>query len=220
MDAPLFIIPAVNPVEVQRQAHEFDIAERYPQDFYEETLARSTPRKAAHLIEMVAQKLGTAEQFEGYGYTTPVSNINSGNQRSVYKRLAKMTAKLNGQMALAEKIAAVDAKQVALKVLTTHFMRDISGNLRAFSTQRFRCKTCGKRFRRIPLKGRCLKCEGDLSLTVYRGGIVKYIEAARTIIRKYKLPGYYLDYIALVEKEVMTLFEGKRPRQIRLESFS
>ncbi|MCW3981883.1 MAG: DNA polymerase II large subunit, partial [Candidatus Bathyarchaeota archaeon] len=220
MDAPLFIIPRVNPVEVQRQAHEFDIAERYPQGFYEETLVRSTPGKVAHMIEMVAQKLGTAEQFEGYGYTTPVSNINSGNQKSVYKRLAKMTAKLNGQMALAEKIAAVDAKQVALKVLTTHFMRDISGNLRAFSTQRFRCKTCGKRFRRIPLKGRCLKCEGALSLTVYRGGIVKYVEAARTIIRKYKLPGYYLDYIALVEKEVMTLFEGKGPRQIRLESFS
>jgi hypothetical protein len=49
---------------------------------------------------------------------------------------------------------------------------------------------------------------------------VKYVEAARTIIRKYRLPEYYLDYVALVEKEVITLFEGKRPRQIRLESFS
>jgi DNA polymerase II large subunit len=220
MDAPLFIIPVVNPVEVQRQAHEFDIAERYPKEFYEETLVQSTPRKVGQMIEMVAQKLGTAEQFEGYGFTTPVSNINSCNQRSVYKRLSKMTAKLSGQMALAEKLAAVDAEQVALKVLTTHFMRDISGNLRAFSTQRFRCKTCGKRYRRIPLKGRCPKCDGPLSLTVYRGGIVKYVEAARTIIRKYRLPEYYLDYVALVEKEVTTLFEGKRPRQIRLETFS
>ncbi|MFB0558195.1 MAG: hypothetical protein ACETVY_03665, partial [Candidatus Bathyarchaeia archaeon] len=38
MDAPLFIIPVVNPVEVQRQAHEVDVADAYPLVFYEKTL--------------------------------------------------------------------------------------------------------------------------------------------------------------------------------------
>ena len=35
MDAPLFIIPVVNPMEVQRQVHEFDIASQYSLDFYQ-----------------------------------------------------------------------------------------------------------------------------------------------------------------------------------------
>ncbi len=220
MDAPLFIIPIVNPMEVQRQAHEFDVANKYPLEFYKLSLESTPPWKAANLIDLVAHKLGTEGQFEGFNYTTPISDINTGNRKSMYKKLKKMIDKLNSQLELAEKIAAVEAKHVALKVLTTHFMRDISGNLRAFSTQGFRCKLCNKRFRRIPLKGKCLECGGPLSLTVYRGGIEKYLNAARHLVEKYELPKYYLHRLALVEEEVITLFEGKKPRQISLIDFA
>ncbi|MFP3985142.1 MAG: DNA polymerase II large subunit [Candidatus Bathyarchaeia archaeon] len=220
MDAPLFIIPIVNPKEVQRQAHEFDIAFRYPLEFYTLTLEKADPWKVTNLVDLLTNRVGTEAQFEGFGYTTPISNINNGNRQSMYKKLKKMTDKLNGQLELAEKIQAVDAKKVALKVLTTHFLRDISGNLRAFSTQGFRCKLCNKRFRRIPLKGKCLECGGPLSLTVYRGGIEKYVGAARHLVEKYELPKYYLQRLALVEAEITTLFEGKKPRQISLADFT
>jgi len=220
MDAPLFIIPAVNPTEVQRQAHEFDVASKYPLDFYNQTLKRVSPSKVSDLVELIAHKLGHENQFEGFAYTTPVSDINMGNRESMYKKLKKMTDKLDCQMELAEKITAVNARTVALKVLTTHFMRDIAGNLRAFTTQGFRCKLCNKRFRRIPLKGKCTKCGGSLSLTVYRGGIEKYLEAARHLVEKYRLPKYYIHRLDLVKKEIITLFEGKKPRQKSLESFA
>ena len=220
MDAPLFIIPVINPMEVQRQAHEFEIVDHYPLEFYAKTLENIAPWKVTNLIDLVAHKLGTEAQFEGFGYTTPVSNINMGNRESMYKKLKKMTDKLNSQLELADKIEAVDAKRVALKVLTTHFLRDISGNLRAFSTQGFRCKLCNKRFRRMPLKGKCLECGGPLSLTVYRGGIEKYIAAARRLVEKYDLPRYYLHRLALVEEEIAALFEGKKPRQISLVDFA
>jgi len=220
MDAPLFIIPVINPMEVQRQAHEFEIVSHYPLEFYEKTLERSDPRKVTSIIDLVAHKLGTEAQFVGFGYTTPVSNINMGNRESMYKKLKKMTDKLNSQLELAEKIVAVDAKRVALEVLTTHFLRDISGNLRAFSTQSFRCKICNKRFRRMPLKGKCLECGGPLTLTVYRGGIEKYLGAARHLVERYGLSKYYLHRLALVEKEITTLFEGKKPRQVSLVDFA
>jgi len=220
MDAPLFIIPAVNPMEVQRQAHEFDIANRYPLAFYEKTLEKAAPWKVVKLVDLVSQKLGTAAQFEGFGFTTPVSDINMGNRESMYKKLVKMTDKLRSQLELAERIEAVDARQVASKVLTTHFLRDISGNLRAFSTQGFRCRVCNRRFRRLPLKGKCPKCGGVLSLTVYRGGIEKYLDAAQNLIEKYRLPKYYLDRLTLVKEEIRTLFEGKRPRQVSLADFA
>jgi DNA polymerase II large subunit len=130
-----------------------------------------------------------------------------------------MTDKLSSQLQLAEKIEAVDAKKVALIVLTTHFMRDISGNLRAFSTQGFRCKACNRKFRRLPLKGVCLECGGPLTLTVYRGGIQKYLEAANQIIRKYELPDYYAQRLTLVQEEINSLFEGRKPKQISLKDF-
>jgi len=219
MDAPLFIIPVVNPLEVQRQAHEVDVASVYPLAFYEKTLERVSPREVSGLIDMVEHRLGSEAQFEGYGYTLPVSDVNMGNKDSMYKRLGKMTDKLNSQLMLAEKIEAVDAKLVARKVLTTHFMRDIAGNLRAYSTQGFRCKGCNKKFRRMPLKGKCTECGGALALTVYRGGIEKYLEAAEHLIRKYGLPLYYSQRLVMVREEIDSLFEGKKPKQVSLKDF-
>jgi DNA polymerase II large subunit len=171
------------------------------------------------MIDLIEYRLGTEAQFEGFGYTVPVSDLNIGNAESSYKRFASMMDKLKGQLDLAEKIAAVDAKEVALKVLTTHFIRDIAGNLRAFSTQAFRCKSCNRRFRRLPINGKCLGCGGTLTLTVYRGGIEKYLEAAQRLIDKYELPKYYAQRITLAKEEIYSLFNSDGLKQISLTDF-
>jgi len=220
MDAPILIIPIVNPMEVQRQAHEVDVAGKYPLLFYEKTLQKADPRQTSKIIDTIEDRLNTAAQFEGLKYTVPVSNVNMGNPESIYKKFGKMTDKLHSQLVLAEKIEAVDAAVVARKVLTTHFVRDIAGNLRAFTTQKFRCKSCNKKFRRMPLLGKCSVCKGDLILTVYRGGIEKYLLAAMQLVKKYDLSEYYAQRLSMVGEEILTLFEGKKPRQVSLTSFS
>jgi DNA polymerase II large subunit len=131
-----------------------------------------------------------------------------------------MIEKLNMQLELGSRIDAVDVRRVALKVLTTHFIRDISGNLRAFSTQAFRCKSCNKRFRRLPLRGKCPVCGGKLALTVYRGGIEKYLEAAQQLVDKYELPKYYSQRIALIKDEIHSMFDNKKPKQATLFDFN
>ncbi|MEM2522902.1 MAG: DNA polymerase II large subunit [Candidatus Bathyarchaeia archaeon] len=220
MDAPLLLMPVVNPSEVQRQAHDFDVAGRYPLEFYEKTLEKLEAKQVSPLIDLIEYRLGTEAQFEGFHFTVPASNINMGVEESAYKRFKTMMEKLNGQLSLAEKIEAVDARKVALKVLVKHFIRDIAGNLRAFSTQAFRCKACNRRLRRPPLNGRCPQCGGELALTVYRGGIEKYLDAAEHIVRKYSLPKYYAQRIALVREEINALFENKKPKQISLTDFA
>ena len=44
MDAPLLLTPFINTKEVQRQAHDFDVDEDYPLEFYEKTMERVEAR--------------------------------------------------------------------------------------------------------------------------------------------------------------------------------
>ncbi len=220
MDAPLLLISTVNTKEVQRQAHDVDVAGAYPQEFYEKTWEKTEARQIGSLIDLIGSRLGTEAQFEGFSFTIPVSNISMGNMESMYKRFKTMVEKLDSQLELAQKIDAVDARSVALKVLTTHFIKDIAGNLRAFSTQAFRCKSCNKHYRRLPLRGECPRCRGQLTLTVHRGGIEKYLAAANHLIEKYKLPQYYAQRILLMKEEINSMFESKKSKQISLTEFS
>jgi DNA polymerase II large subunit len=219
MDAPILVIPFVNTKEVQRQAHDFDVDGVYPQEFYEKSLAKAEAKHVSAIMDVISHRLGTEAQFEGFNYTTPVSNISMGNSESSYKQLKSMIEKLNLQLELGARIEAVDVRNVALKVLTKHFLRDISGNLRAFSTQAFRCKSCNKRYRRLPLSGKCTICGGNLTLTVYRGNIEKYLDAAQNLVDKYELPKYYTQRIVLIKEEIHAMFDNNKPTQTTLFDF-
>ena len=220
MDAPMLLIPIVKTKDVQRQAHDFDVASTYSVQFYEKTIEKTEARKVSSILDLVGHRLDTEGQFECFGFTTPTSDINAGNPQSSYKQLKTMIEKLDSQLELAEKIQAVDARRVALKVLTTHFIRDIAGNLRAFSTQSFRCKSCNRRFRRLPLRGKCPLCGGTLTLTVYKRGIEKYLDVSQNLVEKYKLPKYYAQRIRLIKEEIETTFVDKKPKQISLTDFA
>jgi len=219
MDAPLLITPVINPLEVDDEAHNVDIASFYPLAFYEATMRAEDPKLASRIVDIIAHRLGTPSQYEGFNYTHETSNINAGNFESIYKKLGTMTAKLNSQLALAEKIRAVNVKEVAKRVLTTHFIRDIAGNLKAFSSQKFRCMKCNTKFRRIPLQGICSNCGGEISLTVHRGGIEKYLNVASDLAEKYGIGVYYSDRISIIKDEINTLFEGDKKKQPSLTEF-
>jgi DNA polymerase II large subunit len=220
MDAPILLIPFVNTKEVQRQAHDFDVDQTYPVEFYLKTWDKGEAGPVSSIMDVISHRLGTEAQFEGFQYTTPVTNINVGNANSSYKEFKSMADKLNKQLELGERIDAVDVKRVALKVLTTHLIRDIAGNLRAFSTQSFRCKSCNKKFRRLPLKGKCPFCGGKLTLTVYQGNIEKYLVAAQQLVDKYGLPTYYTQRMVLIKEEIASMFDNKKPKQAKLFDFS
>jgi DNA polymerase II large subunit len=219
MDAPILLIPFVNTKEVQRQAHDFDVDATYPLEFYRKTWDKIEAKHVSSIMDIISHRLGTEAQFEGFQYTIPVTNINLGNANSAYKEFKSMIEKLNMQLELGSRIDAVDVKRVALKVLTTHFLRDIAGNLRAFSTQGFRCKSCNKKFRRLPLKGKCPFCGGKLTLTVYRGGIEKYLVAAQQLVDTYGLPKYYTQRMDLIKEEIASIFDNKKPKQAKLFDF-
>jgi DNA polymerase II large subunit len=219
MDAPMLMIPFVNTAEVQRQAHDFDVSTTYPLEFYQKSCQKVDARAISSIMDTINYRLGTEAQFEGFKFTTPTTNINLGNAQSSYKDLKTMKEKVAMQLNLGEQLEAVNANRVALKVINTHFMRDIAGNLRAFSTQSFRCKKCNKKFRRLPLTGKCFSCDGSLTLTVYRGNIEKYLEIAQHLVDKYGLPKYYTQRLNLVKEELSLMFDNKKAKQTKLFDF-
>jgi len=206
MDAPLYVIPVINPSEVDKEAHNVDVMARYPPEFYRLCDEDASPSLYTVLLDTIGRRLGTEAQFQGFCYTEGCSDINLGSHRGAYTSLGTMLEKLDSQMDLSERLKAVDAKAVAQRVLTSHFMKDIVGNLRAFTSQRVRCVKCNRKYRRPPLKGVCLRCGGSLTLTVHKGGIEKYIDPAMKLIHKYGLDEYYANRLNLVRDEIASLF--------------
>ena len=221
MDAPLLLTVEMNPTEVARQAFNLEVVDRLPVRFFEEASRNADPKALTDLIEVAAHRLGTDQVLQQIGFTHEIGDINVGTHESAYTQLPTMIDKMTAQLNLAEKIRAVVAADVARRVLSTHLMRDLIGNLRAFSTQRMRCIKCNAKFRRPPLRGVCPKCGGKITMTVYRGTIEKYLDLARDLVRRYDLGTYNAQRLLLLQEELKSLFheESEEKKQPALADF-
>jgi len=211
MDAPLVLTYVLNPAEVDDMVFDLDIGWKYPLEFYH-AAAEYKPAGAVKIRQM-GKFIGTPEQYEGMGFTHDTDDINAGVLCSEYKLLPSMEEKLFGQMDLAMKIRAVDSGDVAKLVIEKHFIRDIKGNLRKFSTQQFRCGNCNSKYRRPPLAGKCLKCGGKIIFTISEGSIVKYLQPTISLGEKFHIPAYLTQSIELTKRRVEEYFGKEEERQ-------
>ncbi len=219
MDAPLLIQPTVLPHEVQRQAHNVDIAGSYPLEFYEATWKQAKAAEVAGMIEIVKNRIGSESQFFGYNFTHTTSGLTTKEQRSAYSTLNTMDEKLKMQFDTAKLINAVDADEVAAMVLTTHILPDIMGNMRSYSSQTFRCTNCGEKFRRMPLVGKCTECGNELTQTVTRGAVEKYLGIATGFCQEYKINDYLKSRVDSLATELKLIFREEKKMQSSLTEF-
>ena len=207
MDAPLVLTTLLNPDEVDKEAMNVDTLSRYPLEFYnaaEKNVLPSTIEDIMMPLKKHITKTGTLMKL---GYTHDTSNINAGVLISSYKTIGSMEEKIERQLSLAKRIAAVDADDVATRVLNSHFLPDIYGNFRKFFSQEFRCIECNTKFRRIPLSGRCTKCGSDrIKLTIYPRSIVKYLKETIYVSENFKLPEYLQKRIELLIDTINSTF--------------
>ena len=213
MDAPILLTLSIKPREIARQAFNIESTNRLPLQFYEDTQNRADSKAEASIIETVQNRLGSLTVLESLGFTQETGDISSANLESAYKKLGSMIDKVTLQLKLAESVKAVEASEVAKRVLSTHFMRDLTGNLKAFAGQKFRCTKCNSKFRRLPLKGSCPRCGGKLSLTVYKGSVEKYLTVAQDLIKRYDLGQYHQQRLVLLHQEINSLFNGQEEKK-------
>jgi DNA polymerase II large subunit len=218
MDAPLVLTTRLDPNEIDKEAHNIEVRWEYPLEFYQACLAYKHPREIDSLMDQVAGRIGSALQYEGFGFTHDTSDISEGPKESAYKTLETMMDKMNAQLELARKIRAVDAKDVVYRVITKHFLPDMIGNLKSFSSQSLRCTKCGEKYRRIPLSGHCY-CGNNLTLTVHEKSVKKYLDITKEISEKFELDAYTQQRIALVEESMRSLFQSDKVKKCKLSDF-
>ena len=219
MDAPLLIQPVVLPHEVQRQAHNVDIASIYPLEFYEATWKQAKAGDVAAMIETIKNRIGDERQFFAYGFTHLTDALTTKEQRSAYSTLNTMEEKLKMQFDTAKLINAVDADEVAAMVLTTHIIPDIMGNMRSYCSQTLRCTGCGEKYRRMPIMGKCIECGGPLLQTVTRGAVEKYLGIATGMCSEYKINDYLRSRVESIATELKLIFREEKKVQSSLTEF-
>jgi DNA polymerase II large subunit len=217
MDAPLVMSSRIDPTEIDDEAHNVDIVDSYPREFYEATLRMADPGEVD--ITIAEETLGTDREYSGFRHTHDTSDLAAGPDLSAYKTLGSMMDKMNAQLALARKLRAVDETDVAERVIEYHFLPDLIGNLRAFSRQETRCLDCGWKYRRMPLSGECRECGGRVNLTVHEGSVNKYMDTAIRVADEFDCREYTKQRLAILERSLESVFENDKNKQSGIEDF-
>ena len=218
MDAPLVLTTRLDPDEIDKEAHNLDFRWEYPLELYDAAKEYKPPKCVEPLMDLAGGRIGTVLQYEGFGFTHSVNKIDEGPLSSSYTSSESMGENIDAQLEMAVKIRAVDSNDVAHRVIVRHLLPDMIGSLRKFSAQQLRCPKCNTKYRRMPLRGKCI-CGNQLVLTVSVGTISKYLEKAKEIANKYDVPKYTRQRIELVETSINSIFESDRVKDSSLDDF-
>jgi DNA polymerase II large subunit len=215
MDAPLVVNTKLDPNEIDSEAHCIEVVSQYPISFYEKTQNMPSPKDID--IEIVADNLDTHPFDIGF---THFATWSGAPNVSRYVQLGEMSEKAMVELNLCKKIRAVDLGDAAKRLVDYHLIRDTYGNLRAFARQKFRCVKCNKKYRRVPLLGKCDKCGGKVILTVSRGTIEKYVKLTDEVVKTYVESDYIKQRMKLVKEEIDSVFENDKVKQFSLSDFA
>ena len=218
MDAPLVLTGRIDPSEIDKESHNVDVCSFYPLEVYLAALTYAPAKDVEKFVDKVEQRLGTPAQVEGFSFTHDTTDISAGPRDTMYTQLKSMSDKLDSELALAKMILAVDADDVAERVLQTHFIRDLQGNLNAFSRQKFRCTKCSTSYRRMPLSGKC-KCGSAVIPTVHEGSVKKYLAMSRDVCTDYEISEYTRQRVEVIDMSIESTFGEEKITQLGLQDF-
>ena len=218
MDIPRVLSTRIDPTEIDSEAHNIELNTEYSSEFYERAENRSEAYSVVNLLDTVSKRLETPEQYENYGFTHNSSSINQGPIESRYVTLDSMSDKALASLELADRTRASDATYVANMTIEKHFIRDIIGNLRSFSTQGVRCKKCSNKYRRPPLSHSC-SCGGKLQLNISPASVSKYRKIATNISEKYSSRSFVKQRLELAFGAIEETLENEQIKQMDLGAF-
>ncbi|MDE1869010.1 MAG: DNA polymerase II large subunit [Candidatus Micrarchaeota archaeon] len=221
MDAPLILTLHVDPGEVDDEVHDMEVTQRYGLEFYDKTFEYPAPGDVS--VELVKSRFKDKRELQDLMFThlSGPSAITDAPNRSSYTKFKSMGEKIEFQFNLMDRLCSVDRADTARKLIISHFIPDLIGNMNSFSKQNFRCVACNAKYRRAPLQGKCTRCNGGkLVLTISKGSIEKYLETSIELANRYNLEPYIKQRLLLVKDEIQNVFGGVGGGQIPTKQFN
>jgi len=220
MDAPIILTLNVEPKDVDDEVHDMEVTEAYGLDFYDKTMQYVSPGEVE--VELVKSRLGGDGRFNGLNFThmSGPDAVTGSPIKSMYTRLNAIQEKIDQQFKLMDRLASVDKSDTARRLISSHFIPDLIGNMHKFSKQGFRCIACNAKYRRVPLVGKCTRCQGKLVLTISKGSIEKYLNLAISLANRYNLEQYIKQRLYLIRDEIQNVFGGVGGGNIPTKQFN
>ncbi|MGI0100395.1 MAG: DNA polymerase II large subunit [Candidatus Micrarchaeaceae archaeon] len=220
MDAPLILTTKLDINEIDDEVHDMEVTERYGLEFYEKAGQYASPSGVS--VETVKSRIPKKGEFSNVGFThlSGINAISSAPHRSIYTRLNSMKEKIEAQFKLMDMLCSVDKSDSAKRLIMSHFIPDLIGNMHSFSRQSFRCVACNAKYRRVPLIGRCTRCKGKIVLTISKGSIEKYLNMAIDLANRYNLEPYIVQRLLLIRDEIKNVFGGEAGAAVPVRQFN
>ncbi|RLG69439.1 DNA polymerase II large subunit [archaeon] len=216
MDSPILLFPILNPHEIDDQVYNMENEATLSCDFYNSTMKEDSAPLAR--INTVGRSLLSDSYFFKIFATHSTSSIQKGVLRSSYREFS-IQKKLELQLSIMKTLNNFPIDKIVERILDSHILRDIAGNLRAFYSNSVRCKYCGLNLSRPTLSGRCPNCGGELVRRVYSKSVIKYLKIAEFLVNNFNLSNYYKQYIDLLKKESALLLYHSEGKQKRLTQY-
>jgi len=220
MDAPLILTIKVDVLEIDDEVHEMEVIEEYGLEFYEKANSYSSPSDAQ--VEIVKNRIPKKTEFNNLWFThlSGVNSITDSPHKSVYTKLNSMREKIEAQFRLVDMLYSVDKPDTAKRLILSHFIPDLIGNMHSYSKQSFRCVACNAKYRRVPLVGKCTRCKGKLVMTISKGSIEKYLTMAIDLANRYNLEPYIKQRLILAREEISNVFGSGPSSTIPVKQFN
>jgi DNA polymerase II large subunit len=223
MDAPLIGRVTIDLTEVDNEVHAMEAVEEYGLGFYSCAEQKMMPGEAK--VGTVKDRIGSGDEYEHIWFThhTGAGAIAGSPKRSTYTKLNTMSEKIDAQFRLMDMLEFVDRPDSAKRLILSHFIPDLIGNMHSYSRQQFRCVACNAKYRRVPLIGKCTRCSGKIVLTISKSSIEKYLETAIGLAERYSLEPYIRQRLFLVKDEIENVFgfvgDAEEKKQFSLTKF-
>jgi len=195
MNLPVFITSVIEPREIDQEAHNIDIMNNYPSILY---LQNRTPLFIDNTFTTFKDNLNLIEPIY---FTHDTSTIDMPTADNKYITIEKMTDKIIDQLNVGSMIRGYNLNTIVEKIIQSHFLPDLIGNMRTFLNQNFKCKICKTSYSAPRLSGKC-SCGGTLSLTLYPKSVQKYRDIVLQLAENYTLSEYLNDRLKLLLLEL------------------
>ena len=85
--------------------------------------------------------------------------------------------------------------------------------------QQFRCVQCNEKYRRPPLQGKCIACQGRLIFTISEGSVVKYLAPSLLLAERYDFSPYLKQTLEILKFNIDNVFGKEKEKQVWLAGF-